>query len=261
MPKLTGPMKVLIVDDETLGRRRIRRLLAEQAGVDLLRDCANGAAAVETIVANRPDLVFLDVQMPGMSGFDVLRALPPDALPMVIFVTAFDHYAVEAFDVHALDYLLKPFSPERFRATFARAMRQFELMAMGGQEERLRSLLEGLTEQPEKHLDRFLVRSSGRVLFLSTAEIDWIESAGNYVRVHARNESYLVRATMNAIEEKLDPAAFARIHRFAIVNLDRVAELQPWVSGEYVVILKDKRKLKMSRWYRELLEKRMGPLG
>jgi len=249
--------RVLIVDDEPLARERLRTLLGEEPAVEIVGEAANAAAAAESIAALSPDLVFLDVQMPGATGFDVIDAVGPEKMPFVVFVTAYDRYALKAFEVHALDYLLKPFDRERFKQALSRA-RQFSARhANGDLEKRLLAIVQDLRPSATR-MDRFVVKSGGRVFFVRTDEIDWIEAAGNYVKLHIGNDTHLLRETMNAVEAKLDTDLFFRVHRSHIVNIERVRELQPWFNGEYVVFLKNGTRLTLSRGYREKLQERVG---
>ena len=254
----TPRTRVLIVDDEPLARERIRTLLQEEPGFEVVGEAGDGTTGAESILALQPDLVFLDVQMPGADGFDVIEAVGIDKMPFVVFVTAYDRYALRAFDVHALDYLLKPFDRERFREALARARAQIERNSNSGDiERRLAAIVQDL--RPAKaRTDRFVVKSGGRIFFVRTAEIDWIEAAGNYVKLHVGNDSHLIRETMNAVETKLSPETFVRIHRCHIVNIEQVRELQPWFNGEYVVFLKNGTRLTLSRGYRERLQERVG---
>jgi two-component system LytT family response regulator len=246
-----------VADDEPLARERLRMLLAAEDWVDLVGECQNGVEAIAAIQKLRPDLVFLDVQMPGASGFDVIGAVGASHMPCVVFVTAFDQYALKAFDVHALDYLLKPFDRQRFQQALARARQQIERQSNGDLERRLLELVQGL-KSPQQFLERFVIKAGGRVFFVRAEEIDWIEAAGNYVKLHVGGETHLFRETMNALEAKLDPDAFFRIHRSHIVNIERVKELQPWFNGEYVVFLRSGTRLTLSRGYREKLQDRIG---
>ena len=251
------PVRVVIADDEPLARERLRMLLSGEDWIELVAECRDGASAIAAIQKFRPELVFLDVQMPGTSGFDVIDAVGADRMPFVIFVTAFDRYALRAFDVHALDYLLKPFDRDRFRDALARARDQIERRAGGDLERRLLELVQDLKPAPQP-LERFVVKAGGRVFFVRADEIEWIEAAGNYVKLHVGSDAHLFRETMNAIEAKLDPALFFRIHRSHIVNIERVRELQPWFNGEFVVFLRSGTRLTLSRGYREKLQDRIG---
>jgi two-component system LytT family response regulator len=254
----TPRTRVLIVDDEPLARERIRTLLEEDPAFELVGEAGDGTTAAESILALQPDLVFLDVQMPGADGFDVIDAVGADKMPFVVFVTAYDRYALRAFDVHALDYLLKPFDRARFREALGRAQAQMDRHNNNGDiERRLAAIVQDL--KPAKaRTDRFVVKSGGRIFFVRTAEIDWIEAAGNYVKLHVGGDSHLIRETMNAVEAKLSPDMFVRIHRCHIVNIEQVRELQPWFNGEYVVFLKNGTRLTLSRGYRERLQERVG---
>lgn len=255
-------IRALIVDDEPLARQRIRSLLRSESDIEVIGECANGQDAVAVVRAQRPDLLFLDVQMPHLDGFGVLESLGRP-LPVVIFITAHDRYALKAFEVHALDYLLKPFDRERFRKTLDRARAQVQgtdvnqrLLALLGDVQKSRAAgVDG-----RKAGDRLAVKSGGRVYFVRFDEIDWIEAAGNYVRLHVGKDSHLLRETMNGLEERLDPDRFLRIHRSTIINLDRIRELQPAFHGDYMVFLRDGTELTLSRGYRDRLQQRFGEL-
>jgi len=253
----TAHTRVLIVDDEPLARERLRTLLLDEPDMEIVGEAADGGRAAESIAALTPDIVFLDVQMPGADGFDVIETVGADRMPCVVFVTAFDRYALRAFDVHALDYLLKPFDRDRFRQALGRARQQIARAAGGEVERRLAAIVDDLRPAKAK-TDRFVVKSGGRIFFVRTAEIDWIEAAGNYVKLHVGSDSHLIRETMNAVEMKLSPDAFVRIHRCHIVNIEQVRELQPWFNGEYVVFPKNGTRLTLSRGYRERLQERVG---
>jgi two-component system LytT family response regulator len=250
-------IRVLIADDEPLARERLRMLLQSEDWLEIVEEVGDGLAAIAAIQKVRPDLVFLDVQMPGATGFEVIEAIGPDAMPFVVFVTAYDKYALKAFDVHAIDYLLKPFDKERFQTGLARARQQIERRSSGELERRLLELVQDL-KPASARIDRFVIKSGGRVFFVRAEEIDWIEAAGNYVKLHVGSEAHLFRETMNALEARLNPDTFYRIHRSHIVNIERVRELQPWFNGEYVVFLKDNTRLTLSRGYREKLQERIG---
>ena len=242
-------LRTLIVDDEPLARDRIKRFLRDETGVEIIGECGNGTDAIAAIKKESPDLVFLDIQMPEKTGFDVVKSLN-GRMPAVVFVTAYDQYALQAFDVHALDYLLKPFTRERIHRAVSRARESIESRRMGNIDERLISLIADL-KQEKKYLERLVVKTTGRVFFLRTEEIDWIEAAGNYVKLHVGRETHMIRETMNGIEGKLDPDKFLRIHRSTVVHIDRIKELHPMFSGDYAVILRDGTELALSRNYRE----------
>ena len=250
-------IRTLIVDDEPLGRERIRTLLAGDPEIEIAGECADGRSAVAAIEQTRPDLVFLDVQMPEVDGFGVVGALAGENLPVIIFVTAYDKYAVQAFEGHALDYLLKSFDRERFQAALQRAKEEIQRSRAGAINERLVGLLEDL-QAKRKYLTRLVVKTAGRIVFLRVEEIDWVEAADNYVRVHAGRETHLLRETLQSLAGRLDPERFLRIHRSTLVNLDRIRELQPMFHGDYQVKLGDGTELTLSRNYREKL---LEPLG
>jgi len=245
-------IRAILVDDEPLGRERIRTLLSDIPDFELVAECADGREALAAVERVRPDLMFLDVQMPELDGFDVLDALDPETRPFVIFVTAYDQYAIRAFDVHALDYLLKPFDRERFDQALARARASIAAGRDGLTQQRVLDLIEQLRVE-RGPLERLVVKSAGRIVFLRVEEIDWIEAAGNYLKIHAGAETHLHRETMNTMQQRLGADHFARIHRSTIVNLDRIRELQPAFHGEYVVILRDGTKLTLSRSHRDAL--------
>jgi two-component system LytT family response regulator len=248
-------IRALIVDDEAPARSRIRQLLKNEPGLEIGADCSNGRQAVEVIRREKPDLVFLDVQMPGLTGLEVCETLAAAdiPLPLVIFVTAYDQYALKAFDVHAIDYLLKPFDRERFQKALGHAREQLSHLRAGAPDSRLNALLEDL-RAGAKRTDRLVFKENGRVIFLRTETIDWVEADGNYIRLHAGTESHYVRETLAAMEAQLPSDGFMRISRSLLVNLDRIKELQPLFYGDYAVILRDGSKLNMSRNYRDRLE-------
>jgi len=250
-------IRAIIVDDEPPARNKIREFLKTDPDVEIIDECSNGREAVQTIAAKSPDLMFLDIQIPELDGFGVIQAIGPEQLPAVIFVTACDHYAVQAFEVHAVDYLLKPFDRQRFRIALDRAKTYLQLDRRKELDKHLNSILREL-RGPTRQNERFVVKSGGRVLFLRNDEIDWIEAAGNYVRVHVGKETHALRETMSAIAKKLDPIHFIRIHRSTFVNIEKIKELQPWFHGEYVVILRDSTQLTMSRSYRNNLPELLG---
>jgi two-component system LytT family response regulator len=245
-------MRVLIVDDEPLACERLRTILAGEPDIEVVGESRDGISAVAAICKLSPDLVFLDVQMPEMDGFAVLEQLDARHMPVIVFVTAYDQYAIKAFEVAALDYLLKPFDRERFGKALARGRSEY---ARRNSPDVNARLLSALTEwkQRKQYVERFVVRSGGRVFFLRTDEVDCIEAAGNYVRLHAGKEEYLHRETMVNIEKSLDPAHFARVHRSWIVNVDRVKVLEPMFRGDYIAVLRHGRRVPMSKAYRDRL--------
>lgn len=250
-------IKTAIVDDEPLARERLASLLASEPDIEIVAQCRDGEEAVTAIQDYAPDLMFLDIQMPQMSGFDVIDTVGPERMPLVIFVTAYDQHALRAFQVRALDYLLKPFDRERFSEALDRARKQIEREETGDLGRRLLALVKDLRrDQPRP--DRLVVKSAGRLFFLRMDEIDWIEAAGNYVKLHVGTTSHLLRETMNSIETRLDPEKFFRIHRSRIVNMERIQEMQPWLNGEYAVLLRTGTRLTLSRGYREKLQERLG---
>jgi two-component system LytT family response regulator len=254
---MTKMLKCLIADDEPLARERLARLLETEPDVEIVAQCRDGEEAVLAIQDRSPDIVFLDIEMPQMNGFDVIEAVGYDRMPLVIFVTAYDQHAIRAFQVRALDYLLKPFDRERFREALSRARTQITRAETGELGRKLLGMMKELRRDHPRS-DRLLVKSGGRLIFLRADEIDWIEAAGNYVRIHVGNAAHLLRETMSAIEQRLDPEQFARIHRCRIVNMEQVQELQPWFNGEYVVVLKNGTRLALSRGYREKMQERIG---
>ena len=251
------PIRTLIVDDEPLCRERLHDLLSGDAEIALVGECGDGAEAVVTLREGECDLVFLDVEMPELDGLGVVAAVGPERMPTVVFVTAYDRYALRAFEVQALDYLLKPFDRERFAKALARAK---EHVRRGRSAEASRQLLAllGDARPGPRHLERLVLRSGGRIFFLKAEEIDWVEAAGNYLRLHAGGETHLLRETMNALDGRLDPARFVRIHRSTLVNLERIKEIQPLFHGDYVVLLRDGTKLTLSRSYRQKLQDLFG---
>ncbi len=257
-------LRVLIADDELLARQRLEDLLAKKKEVDLIGMAVNGQEAVEAIRSLAPDLVFLDVQMPGLTGLEVVREIGPEKMPATIFVTAYDQYALKAFEVAALDYLLKPFEDERFEQTFSRAVKTLELRKMGEMAGQLVTLLqgrEGIADAPVSnpaYLERIAVEMRGQMQIVPVARIDYITASGPYAELHVGEDTHLIRERMQTLEERLDPTVFFRIHRSAIVRLDRIESLLHGVGGDYAVRLKDGRRLKVSRSRREELEQRLG---
>jgi two-component system, LytTR family, response regulator len=248
-------IRTVIIDDEPLAREGVRMLLEEDSEVSVVAECANGREALAAISEKEPDLIFLDVQMPEMSGFEVLEAVGAERAPQVIFVTAYNKYALQAFEAHALDYLLKPFTVKRFNEALGRAKTQIQNEQNGALNRRLATLLEDLKPQA-KYLERIVVKNSGRVSFLSVEEISWIEAAESYVRFHVEGgKSYLIRGAISRLEAQLDPARFLRIHRSIIVSIKQIKEMQPLFHGDYEIVVKDGTKLNSSRSYRDKLQR------
>ena len=250
-------IRTLIVDDVQLARERLKRCLREEAGVEVVGECDNGERAVAAIRGLRPDLIFLDVQMPALDGFGVLEALGRERLPAVIFVTAYNEYAIQAFDVNALDYLLKPVDCKRLR----RAVERVRSQSAGAEnfDQRFRALIEDI-KSPPKHLKRLTIRQTGRTILLPTDEIDWVETYGNYLKVHAGRESHLIRGTMQQLEAKLDPEKFVRIHRSVVVNIEKVKEIHPRTNGDQDLVLHNGSGLMLSRNYRDRFLSLLGDL-
>ena len=258
-------IRTLIVDDEPIARRNLRALLGGDPEVEIVGECGSGPQAVRLIQANSPDLLFLDVQMPEMDGFEVLKNLDPGQIPAVIFVTAYDQYAIKAFEVQALDYLLKPFNDERFAQALERAKTQLEQREAAGLKQRLLALLETEAGRPAPappvYEEKFLIKSASRVFFVKAEEIDWIEAADYYVCLHVGGQNHLLRETMSEMEAKLAPARFLRIHRSTIVNLSRVRSIQARAGGEYAVVLEDGTLLRLSRSRKEQVEQILNRLA
>ena len=246
-------VRVLIVDDEPLGRERIRALLSENDAVEVVGECQNGKEAVDTIKSTAIDLVFLDVQMPEMNGFEVIDAVGTGTMPHVIFVTAYDQHALDAFEVHALDYLLKPFEIDRFNEALQHALNQINQEQQLSQEQQVQHLLSQL-HQPKKWLERIVIKTRSHLYFISCKDIDWIEAAGNYVTIHSAGKQHFLRQTLTSLSAQLQPDQFIRIHRSTIVNIDRIQSMYPMASGEYEVLLDNGKKLTLSRSYRQSLD-------
>ncbi|HEV8433446.1 MAG TPA: LytTR family DNA-binding domain-containing protein [Thermoanaerobaculia bacterium] len=257
---MSNRIRVLIVDDEPLARQHIADRLAHEDGVEIVGEAANGLEAAARIRALHPDLVFLDVQMPGMDGLDVVDTIGADEMPLTIFTTAFDQYALKAFDRAAVDYLLKPFDDERFSQAFHRARKVLELREVDRITHRLRDLLEEdhAAERPREFVDRITVESRGQVRVVMVKNIDYITASGPYAELHAGGRTFAVRERMQILEEQLDPAVFFRVHRSAIVRVDRIDAMLRAPGGDYSVRLKDGTVLSVSRSRREALEKRIG---
>ena len=259
-------IRALIVDDEPLARQRIRLLAQDEPDLECVGECSNGADAIAAIGRNPPDLVFLDVQMPEMDGFEVLEGIPRDRLPAIVFTTAYDKHAVRAFEIHALDYLLKPYTTQRFTQALDRARKWIESTDRAEEDDRLRRLIREVLHEGKsgdtaatdsQKIDRFVAKRQGRTQFVRADEVDWIESDGNYIRLHAGTASHLVRGTIATCEERLDSKQFVRVHRRYIVNMERIREVQPWFGGDYVILLKNGQQVRLSRTYREHFQSRM----
>jgi two-component system, LytTR family, response regulator len=252
-------IRTLIVDDEPVARRRIRALLAGEHDVDVIGEAANGTEAVKAIVGEKPELVFLDVQMPGLDGFEVIRATADQHRPFVVFVTAHDEHAIRAFEVQAVDYLLKPVVETRFRDAVRRVVGRIRDGAGGDLSRQMTQLLERVASQPARPgAGRIPVKRDGRVNFVRVEDIDWVEADGDFVKLHAGRETHMVRETMADIALKLPTERFARVHRGIIVNADRVKEIQPWFKGDYVLILHDGTRLRSGRTYRQTVQTLIG---
>ena len=258
---MAEPVRVLVVDDEPLARTGLASLARRDPELLVVGECGDGLAALDAIQRLAPDLVLLDVQMPELNGFEVLQQLPPDRLPAVIFVTAYDQFAVKAFEVHALDYLVKPFDDDRFADALRRAKAAIRGADLGLLSRRLLDMLAQLpagTGATDRYLTRLVIRTAGRVFFVRTADIDWIEAADYCVKLHVQGKTHVLRESMAALEHRLDPTHFFRVHRSAIVNLERITELQPLFKGEQIVLLQDGTRLKLSKSRRADLEARLG---
>ena len=273
------PIRVLLADDEPLARRRLLRFLRSEPDADVVAECASGSEAARVLREGEPvDLALLDVQMPDLDGFGVIAEVGAERMPPIIFVTAYDAYALRAFEVHALDYLLKPVTADRFREAFTRAREHLDRASTASMGRRLKALLANVlaAEQgtngvgagdpiamPERQrfADRLTIKDNGRVFFVRVTDVDWFEAHGNYVRVHVGTTTHLIREALSVVEASLSPDRFARIHRSTVVNIDRIRELQPWFAGDYIVLLKDGTQLKLSRTYRDQLQVRLHALS
>lgn len=267
----TDPIRVLIVDDESLARDTISLLLEDEPRFDVIGECEDGNEAVAAIREKQPDLVFLDIQMPGKNGFEVVEAIGAEAMPAVIFATAYDEYALRAFDLHALDYLLKPYDDERFERALNRAVKQIEQQKMGKMGNQLMKLVSGWRASQEPavaptpavaietpYLERIMVKTRDALFFVQVDDIDWIEAAGDYVMLHVGTQTHLVRDSMTRMEKKLPPRSFVRIHRSTIINLSRVKQFKPYFHGDYIVYLNDGTELRLSRRYWSRVERIIG---
>jgi two-component system, LytTR family, response regulator len=247
------PLIALIVDDEPLAREGLRSLLGEDGEFEEIHEARNGREAIEAIRTLRPDLVLLDVQMPDGDGLSVIREIGPDRMPAVVFVTAHDQYAIQAFEINAIDYLLKPVTAARFRQTLQRSKTHLRSRSAGDANRQILQLLETIAAPP-RYIKRMAVRSAGKTVFVDAEEIDWIEAAENYVQLHTARAAHMLHVAMNTLEKSLDPAVFLRIHRRIIVNTGRIKELQPATHGEFVVILYNGIRLQSSRMYNTKLK-------
>ncbi len=265
MNAATDPLRAVVVDDESLARRGLMLRLEQVGGVEVVGECSNGREAMATIRETEPDLVFLDIQMPGMDGFDVVRELQSESMPQIVFVTAFDHFAVQAFEVHAVDYVLKPVESDRLEAAVRKAREQLESQRAETRKEQLLEMVMQLTGKSEDAIDemvtagmpayaeRLTIKDRDEITILPVADITWIDAAGDYMCLHANDQTYVLRITMKALEEQLDPAVFQRIHRSTIVNLQRIVKLTSHINGEYFLSLDCGARLKTSRSYRDAL--------
>jgi two-component system LytT family response regulator len=246
-------IRTLIVDDEPLAREGLRLHLEEHPDVDVVGESGDGATAVIAVRDLQPELVFLDVQMSGLDGFGVLRAIGTDAMPIVVFVTAYDEFALQAFEAHAIDYLLKPLDPERLDTALERVRNQLHGKSRRERDERVLSLLSQVSGNP-RYIERLVTRSDGKIRIIRVDDIDYIEAAGNYAKIHLAGKMHLVREGMNSLESKLDPGRFLRIHRSVIVRIDRIKELESLYQGDYVVVLHDGTRLTTGRKYRDAIQ-------
>jgi len=252
-------IRTLIADDESLARKRLRELVQHDTEIEIVAECANGSETLTALRRFRPDLVFLDIQMPGLDGISLMEAISQEWSPMIIFVTAYEQYAIKAFDLQALDYLLKPFD----RARFTQALQRAKERSQARQEREVnKQILELLTEIKEKprYLDRLVIKNNDRVIIVKIDEINWIEAEGNYVRIHYGKQSALIRETLSRLASQLDPHKFPRIHRSRLVNIERIQELHPWSHRDYRILLADGTELTLSRNYREPLSQLLGKL-
>ncbi len=250
-------IRALIIDDESLARRFIRRMLQDDDEVEIVGECGNGKDAVAMIRKRDPDLIFLDIQMPEMDGFSVLEALGVEQLPEIVFTTAYEQYAIRAFELHALDYLLKPFDQARFCDSIKQAKERLSQRQFDDGRLQIGALLENVKREPS-YLDRLIIKADGRIKFLKTQEIDWIEADDKYVHLHTGKTARMVRQTLTAMEALLDPQRFQRIHRSAIVNVERIKELHPLSAGEHAVVMEDGTKLTLSRKYKDKVFAHLG---
>lgn len=251
------PIRAIIVDDEPLARDGLSLLLEEEADIHVEAQCANGEEAIAAITSKKPDVLFLDIEMPGMNGFDVIREIGLQHMPQVIFVTAYNQYAVEAFEFHAMDYLLKPLRKDRLQSSLRRLRQQLEQADTSESSNKLNSILELFKQLPgangNDNADRIIVKSHGHIHFLNASEIFWVEASGDYVTIHTAEKSHLLRETMHNMEKRLEPHGFKRIHRSSIINLDFVSELKTGKNNDYQVVLKDGTELNLGRSFKDAL--------
>jgi len=247
-------IRVLIADDKSPAREKIRRMLRQETGIEVIGECAGGLETVSFIEKHKPDLVFLEIQMPDLDGFEILRKIENGKLPFVIFVTESESFAVRAFEVSALDYLLVPFNKERLQTAVQKARQQIENRRNGSLDKLLRAFLDKFPDG-KNYPDKIMLKTAKGISFINTNEVDWVEAAGNYVKLHVKESGHLLRETMNNIESKLNPDKFLRIHRSSLVNIDRIKELQPLFNGDYIVILQNDTELNLSRNYHDRLQR------
>lgn len=247
-------IRALIIDDEPLLRERVRTLLAEYGDIELIGECRDGQEAVNMILAEQPDLIFLDIQMPELDGFEVIKAISDEYLPAIVFITAFDEYAIRAFEVNAIDYLLKPINESRFKQAIERTIDRLKepYTHKPDYDRNLLNLIAGLRAS-QSYTSRFVVRSGSKLSFVRASDVDWIDVADNYVRLHVSGREHLVRDTLKSVESQLNPEIFVRVHRSIIINLDRVESVEPYFHGEYVITIKDGARIRTSRSYSERL--------
>ncbi|MBL6691742.1 MAG: response regulator transcription factor [Pseudomonadales bacterium] len=262
---MTTELNAIIVDDESLARKGLKLRLDDIDGVEVIAECSNGKEALNKVAELEPDLIFLDIQMPGMSGFDVVSRLQQDDMPLIVFVTAYDEYAIKAFDVHAVDYLLKPMEAGRLQEAIDRARSHKDLDGVVTDKQRLLELIISITGKSEQSItqllkdhtgskaypDKIAIKDGGETTLVPTADIDWVDAAGDYMCIHANDETHVMRITMKELEDQLDPANFQRVHRSTIANLDRVTKVCSHMNGEFHLILNNGASIKMSRSYKE----------
>lgn len=260
----TEKIRTIIIDDEPLAREKIRTFLEAEDDIEVIGECKNSTEAIASIKDLKPHLIFLDIKMPGMNGFEMLENLNLKILPAIIFTTAYDKYALKAFEVHALDYLLKPFDRDRFQLTLNRARKHLSSKQIEDNNNKILEALNDLKERKveekevsksDKYLEKIVIKTSDKIYFMKTSELEWLEASGNYIKLFANGASHLTRDTMNAMEKKLNPEKFVRIHRSVIINSDFIKELKPWFNGEYEVYMKNKTKFISGRTYKSNIEK------